>query len=378
MVKFNRFLANLVGSPKEGKWRKVVLAPLCLLSFFYGRMMAARVFLYSKRIFRSQALPCKVVSVGNITLGGTGKTPFACLIAEMVRGRGYRAAILSRGYGGKFKEPFRLVSDEEHLLMEVREAGDEPYLLAERLKGIPVIVGRRRWAAGRFALEKFGSQVIILDDGFQHLALKRDLDLLLIDSAALFGNGCLIPRGVLREPLSQLSRANAFILTKVDQSGNISNLKENLVRGHQDRPVFRVTYAPEKILVYGKETFNPVQTLKGKRVLAFCGIARPESFGQILLSLKTQIIAQETFPDHYWYGPKDWERLFDRAKYLKADALVTTEKDLVRLKNLCAKPESIPLWAICIRHVFPEGDQEQFEKFFFSRLGLENASGNRR
>ena len=344
-----------------------MLAPLRLLSFFYGGAVSIRILFYARGIFRTHSLPCKVVSVGNITLGGTGKTPFVCLLSKMIQAKGFRVAILSRGYKGGVKSPFALITDGERILMDAQGAGDEPFLLAEKLRGVPVIVGRERLSSGRYAVDKFQTEVIILDDGFQHLPLKRDLNLLLIDASSPFGNGYLFPRGVLREPLEQISRADAVILTKVGQCANIKILKQNLKKILDVHSFFEVDYAPERVRVYGQERSLPPESLKGKKILAFSGLASPESFQNTLLSLEARIVKVEVFADHYWYIQKDIERLWQKAAELNVDALVTTEKDMVRMKDCAVGP--IPLWVLPIQHVFLGNDQSHFEEFLFSRLG---------
>jgi len=367
MAKIHIVFNNLLRTQKESKPRKVLLAPLRLLSFFYGWAVSIRILFYARGIFRTHSLPCRVVSVGNITLGGTGKTPFVCLLSKMIQARGFRVAILSRGYRGGFKGPFAVITDGERILMEAQGAGDEPFLLAEKLRGVPVIVGKERLSSGKYAVDKFQAEVVILDDGFQHLSLKRDLNLLLIDAASPFGNGYLFPRGVLREPLEQISRADAVILTKVGQCANIKILKQNLKKILNVHSFFEVDYAPDGIRVYGKERSLPPESLKEKKILAFSGVARPESFQNTLLSLEARIIKMEVFADHHWYTRKDLERLWQKAAELNVDALVTTEKDMVRLKD--CPMGSIPLWVLSIQHVFLENDQSLFEEFLFSRLG---------
>lgn len=357
----------MISSQKESKLRKVVLSPLCLLSFFYGWGVSARIFFYARGILPTYSLPCKVVSVGNLTLGGTGKTPLVCLLSEMIQARGFRVAILSRGYKGNFKDPFTLVTDGERILMGARQAGDEPYLLAEKLRGVPVIVGKQRWLSGKYAVDRFQTEVVILDDGFQHLPLKRDLNLLLIDSASPFGNGYLLPRGVLREPLEGLRRADAVILTKRGQCANIQNLKENLKKNFDVYSIFEADYAPGEVRVAGKARSLPPAYLKGKKILAFCGLAQPESFKKTLLGLEAKIAKVETFPDHHWYVQQDVERLWQEAAELNVDALATTEKDMVRLQD-CNTGLS-PLLVVSIQHVFGESDRPRFEEFLFSRLG---------
>ncbi|HEX9156806.1 MAG TPA: tetraacyldisaccharide 4'-kinase, partial [Syntrophales bacterium] len=225
--------------------------------------MKARIFLYRAGVYKTHSLPCKVVSVGNITLGGTGKTPFVALLAEMIRARGLRAVILSRGYGGKFQGPHGLVSDGERVLMNAHLAGDEPYLLAEKLTGTPVVIGKERRASGRWAAERFRAEVVLLDDGFQHLALRRDLNLLLIDSSCPFGNGKVFPRGVLREPLDQARRADAIILTKAGGGASIKNLEKEISDLAGGAPVFRVDYRPGAVRVLGAENLLPPEILRG-------------------------------------------------------------------------------------------------------------------
>ncbi len=368
MRNFTRILKDIMNAPVESKWRRVLLSPLCLLSFFYGFLMSFRVQIYSWRILASHSLPCKVISVGNLTLGGTGKTPLVYSLAEILKGKGVRIAILSRGYGGNYPGKIGVVTKGEEILMTPQQAGDEPYLLAEKLKGIPVIIGQDRFQTGRYAIDHFQSEVLILDDGYQHLSLKRDVNLLLLDSSAPFGNGYIFPRGMLREPKSQISRADAVILTKGDLSDNIINLKENFLRREREIPFFQVHYEPLEIRAWVEKRSFPPEYVKGKKVLAFSGLGNPESFERILRQLQVNLLGTETFPDHHWYTLQDWERIFKKAEQLGVDGLVTTEKDWVRVKDFHSA--SLPLWAISIRHVFPGKDLGRFEKFILANLGL--------
>ena len=361
------FFHRLIRNPGENLPARILLAPLTLLSFLYSLAVRLRVFFYRQGIYRSRSLPCRVISVGNLTLGGTGKTPFVILLAEMIRRRGYRTAILSRGYKGKYEGPSAVVSDGDRILMDPLQAGDEPCLLARKLKGVPVIVGRERWVAGRLAIDRFRTEVIILDDGFQHLALNRDLNFLLLDSLSPFGNGSLFPRGELREPLSQIRRADALVLTKGGMDDIIINLGKRFMNLSEGRPVFRVRYEPEEIRVWGQEKVLPCLNLKKKRILAFSGLARPESFEKTLRDLGADIVQVETFPDHYTYEGKDLERLKEKALRAGAEAMVTTEKDMVRIQDF--SPGMIPLWALSVRHGFQGEDLARFETFLFERLG---------
>lgn len=367
MTILRKFLHRLIRNPGENLTSRVLLAPLSFLSFLYALAVSVRVTFYRKGIYRSRSLPCRVVSVGNLTLGGTGKTPFVILLAGMILRRGYRTAVLSRGYKGKYEGPCALVSDGERILMDPTEAGDEPILLARKLKGVPVIVGRERWGAGRLAIDRFRTQVLVLDDGYQHLALKRDLNFLLLDSFSPFGNGRLFPRGELREPLGQMCRADALVLTKGGPDDNIINSGKRFMNLPEGRPVFRVRYEPEEIIVWGEERALPPLYMKKKRVLAFSGLARPESFEKTLQGLEAEILGFEAFPDHYAYEGKDLERLREKALRVGAEAMVTTEKDMVRIKNF--PPGRMLLCALSVRHVFPGEDLARFEKFLFERLG---------
>ncbi len=352
---------------KEGKWMRILLSPLCLLSFFYGVAMRARVWLYDRGIFSSQSLSAKVISVGNITLGGTGKTPFAHYLAEVIQAMGFRVAILSRGYKGNYAGLYGVVSDGEKILMEPREAGDESYLLARKLKGIPILVGRKRFLSGNFAIEEFKSQVIILDDGFQHLSLKRDINLLLLDARNLFGNGRVFPRGALREPISQMKRADALILTKCDESVNVIKLKEKLNKFVNNLPIFALHYTPVGIERWGEKDPLPIEFLRNRRVWAFTGIGRPGSFREVLTGLGARVAGFEVFPDHYWYKPEDFQRLAEEGAKSGAEVLITTEKDMVRLKGFL--PEKLALWAIVVRHEFVNNTQKEFEEFLLGKLG---------
>lgn len=361
---FNLFLSET----EEGKLRKMLLSPLCLLSFFYGLLVRARVHLYRLGIFRSSSLPCKVVSVGNITLGGTGKTPFVILLAELFHGKGIPAAILSRGYKGSFSGPLGIVTDGKKTLMDVRQAGDEPYLLSRKLRGVPVFIGRERRLSGQAAIDRFQARVVILDDGFQHLPLKRDVNLLLLDARTPFGNGWLFPRGSLREPLDQAKRADAVILTKADLSVNIEKLKEKLLRWAPGSPVFALRYAPIGIWDQIQERTLPLEVLRGRSILAFTGIGSPTSFRRSLENLGARIVGFNSFRDHYWYRPGDLRKLLQEGEQKGAEALLTTEKDSVRLEGF---PQGkIPLWVLSVRQEFIDKENEDFETFLWTKLGL--------
>ena len=363
------FLHRLISNPEESQLQKILLAPLSLLALLYGWVVKTRIFFYRKGIYRTHSLSCKVISVGNITLGGTGKTPFVILLAGMIRDKGYRTAVLSRGYKGEYAGPYGVVSDGEKTLLDAAQAGDEPYLLAQKLKGVPIVVGKERWVSGRFVLDRFKPRVIILDDGFQHLALKRDLDILLLDSHHPFGNGKLFPRGELREPLTELSRADLLILTKAEGDDIINNLRKRLMNSPKGLPLFRVRYQSREVRLWGEENGQDPSMLEGKKVLAFAGLARPSSFQRTLSGLGAEILKFEVFPDHHPYSPDDLERLSREAFRAGAEAMITTEKDMARIRFFSSPP--LPLWTLAVGHEFQGNDGSLFAEFLFRRLELE-------
>jgi tetraacyldisaccharide 4'-kinase len=288
------------------------------------------------------------------------------MIAEWALGQGHRVAVLSRGYGGKRRRDVLEVSDGQKLLANALEAGDEPCLMAKSLPGVPVIISRHRYLAGMLAHKKHGTNFFILDDGFQHIGLRRDLDLVLLDSASPFGNGHLLPRGPLREPIDHLERADALLLTRAKIGGEGANESsiEPLKKKFPDKPIFLSRHVPEKIVFPdGNEVYN-VEFLKGKRVAAFAGIARPAAFRETLLGLGAEVVSFRPFRDHHVFTPGELDFLVEEKRGVGADCLVTTEKDWVRLEN-AAGP--IPgLAHLRIRLVIDEGG----ESFFRMLKGL--------
>ena len=195
-----------------------MLFPLTMCSYLFKAIVLLRSFLYRKGIFKSHRLPCKVISIGNITVGGTGKTPVTCLIARYLKDAGCRVTVLSRGYRAQGGTEPLIVSDDKHVIAGPEIAGDEAVMLAHKLPGVPVLAGKNRFLLGQRAVHDFSAQAVLLDDGFQHYPLQRDLDIVLINARNPFGNGFLLPRGTLREPLSALSRAPLIVLTKVEET----------------------------------------------------------------------------------------------------------------------------------------------------------------
>lgn len=331
------------------------------LSWLFSGIAQTRLFLYRKRILHDQPLGCLVVVVGNLTVGGTGKTPVVEKFARALRDRGRKVAILSRGYKSK-KVPLwqklwwnlthaekpapRIVSDGTTVLLDSEQAGDEPYMLARNLPGVVVLVDKNRVHAGEFAIKKFGCDTLVLDDGFQYLPLKGRLNLLLVDKTNPFGNGHLLPRGILREPIKHLKRASYVFLTK--SNGVRDPELERLIAEHNpEADIIECAHKPQYLRRFGVTDGAPgsreeLAFLKGRRVFAFSGIATPESFEKFLRDLGALIVGRERFLDHYRFDSEDIAALFEMAKKEGAECLVTTEKDAVRIAESLRCP--LPLY----------------------------------
>jgi tetraacyldisaccharide 4'-kinase len=279
---------------------------------------------------KTKKLPCPVISVGNITVGGTGKTPLVMTLAKVLTGRGIPVAVLSRGYK-RTQTSEAIVSDGKSLILSPEASGDEPFLIAQGCQGVPVLVGKDRFANGRIALERFGAKGLLLDDGYQHLPLHRDLEILLIDSRLGFGDQNLLPRGILREPLSHVRRAHLFLLTKVDDLEAPRPLEKQIHGIHPRAQVFHSHYQPMGLVgPHGEE--EALGSLKGKKVLALSGIANPDSFSSLLRQCEMEIVCEVIFPDHHFYRPRDLNSIKEKSK--GADWIVTTEKDMLKLRGL--------------------------------------------
>lgn len=350
----------------------------CLLSAA-SRLYAAAVKLrgasYDQGIIQARKLPCRVISVGNITAGGTGKTPMTLYMAGLIRQMGYRTAVLSRGYKGEAEKKGVVVSDGRSIFADSRTAGDEPLLMACRLEGVPVLVGGNRYKSGMLAVTEFYPEVVILDDGFQHRRLHRDLDLLLIDAKHGMGSGYLIPRGKLREPASGLSRADAVVLTR---SAKIT--KEPQILSYQpDIPVFRADHVPYVAGVFSGREHTALGVsllgesldfafLKEHRVFAFSGIAQNTEFRDMLEDRIGGLAGFSSFGDHYFYSDSDLESIVSNAQKCSADLLATTEKDFVRIAGRLPGP--LPMAVIGVRIAFIEKkEEEKFTDFVRHKLG---------
>lgn len=308
--------------------------PLAILSIPYALGSRLVPWFYRRGYLKRKVLPGFVVSIGNLTAGGTGKTPAVVMLAEWAQRKGYRVAVLSRGYGGTYTDKVLEVSDGSRIHADPREAGDEPCLLSRKLSGVPLILSKKRFFAGMYAHEKFESDFFILDDGFQHLELKRNLDLVLIDFANPFGNGHCLPWGPLREPFSQLARADVFILTRAKGHDRHDKIKDTLKKGFPSTPVFYSDHLPSQfVFPYTNENFPP-DFIKGKAVLGFAGIARPELFRNTLIGLGADVVHFRGYKDHYPFSHEDIQALIRMKEKVGAQYLLTTEKDWMRIASL--------------------------------------------
>ncbi len=304
------------------------------LAVFYYFFFILRKSLYKAGLRKSQSLPCQIISVGNITLGGTGKTPLVEFIARKLKFK--RIVILSRGYGRKgARKKILLVSDKARVLAGVKEAGDESYLLARKLPGVPVIVGGRRYFNGKWAIQRFQPEVIILDDGFQHWSLKRNVDLVVIDSTNPFGNRWLIPAGILREPLGELKRANLIFLSKVNEGNvQVDVLKKKIRKFNSLAPVVETIYEPVEFSLWPKKEIRTKDCIYKKPIFMLASLGAPSSFRYSLLQLGGKLVGEAIYPDHYYYQAKDLADVMNLARFKKAEFIVTTEKDEVRLPEV--------------------------------------------
>jgi tetraacyldisaccharide 4'-kinase len=344
------------------------------VSWLYKCLMVTRNRLYDRQVLPSQRLPCAVVSVGNMAVGGTGKTPMTVCLVKQIQKLGYRPAILSRGYKGRYEKKGAVVSDGRSILCDARQAGDEPYLMANLLPTVPVIVGSDRTKAGRMALDRFAPDVLVLDDAFQHRRLHRDLDILLLDGRAPFGNSFVLPRGPMREPVQALQRCHAIVLTRCpSQSSDIYRNVAGMVR---PRPVFRTHH---RTLVRGilpadhcpdqrnlnKSLGEPSPQLTDRRVYAFCGLARNQAFLDTVQQMCKEVAGQMGFEDHHPYRPADMQRITAGARACNSECLVTTDKDFVRLPQTMRLP--LPLLVLGIRIEFGD-DANAFHRFMEQQL----------
>jgi tetraacyldisaccharide 4'-kinase len=326
---------------------RFLLGVLKGLACIFAGVVTIRLFLYNVGIMKRYPLGCQIISVGNITAGGTGKTPVVEIFARELQKSGRKVAILSRGYRKRelpwyqriFNEqiePPRIVSDGKRLLLDSEMGGDEPYMLATNLPGVVVLVDKNRVKSGRYAVKRFGCDTLILDDGFQYWKLQHRLEVVLVDKTNPFGNGHMLPRGVLREPIRNLKRADFVFITKSD--GNSAELRAQIHGLNPSAEIIECCHKPRFLQNVYAATQLDLEWLRGKTVITLSGIAVPQGFENSLRAMGAKVIYCYRFADHHRYDAQEIIDAVNKAADLNADALLTTEKDAVRFPHLETTP----------------------------------------
>ena len=341
-----QFAIDVILERRRGFRAALLRGLLYALSFIYERLVQLRLFLYRHRIFREHTLGCLVISIGNLTVGGTGKTPIVEKFARSLRAGGRRVAILSRGYksipaptprkglfGKKEPQPPRVVSDGKSLLLDSRTAGDEPYMLANNLKDVVVLVDKDRVKSGLYAIKELKADTLLLDDGLQYLHLKHRLDIVLIDRQAPFGNEYLLPRGTLREPPRNLRRASYIFITKSTGEPN-DELIKRIRRYNRTAEIIECAHKPLHLqnVLTGEQL--PLERLRDTYLGSICGIAAPESFEDGLQKLGARLELSKRYTDHHRYTEAELQSFITRCVRRDLEMIVTTEKDAVRFPRL--------------------------------------------
>lgn len=345
--------------------QKLLATPLRLLlipcSWLYATGVWIRNRLYALGVFRVRTLPCTVISVGNIVVGGTGKTPAVITIAKHLQEAGLRVAILLRGYKRKPREKVTVVSDGKEVFSSPRESGDEAHMMARHLSDIPIIVGRQRYLAGQIALKNFEVDVLLLDDAYQHQQLARDVDILTIPATHPFGNPPrLLPAGTLREPPTALQRADIILLTHTDTPNLPVSAKEVVKRLAPDVLILESVHQPTHLYpLLSKDRGLPtgIKKLEGKRLLAVCGIGNPETFVATLMRCSPKSVELLAFPDHHVYTEADAARIHAAFRAAEADIIVTTQKDEQKLVQL-AEHRKLPIFVLGVALIIGQGEAE--------------------
>ena len=340
-----QFAIDVIMGRSEGTRAALLGVGLQGLAYVFSGLVQLRLWLYRKRILRDQPLGCLVLVVGNLTVGGTGKTPVVEMFAKALRDRGRKVAILSRGYKSKApplwqkwwfrlnhiaEPPPRVVSDGVKVWLDSEVAGDEPYMLARNLPGVVVLVDKNRVKAGAYAIKQFGCDTLILDDGYQYLPLKGRLNLLLIDKTNPFGNGFTLPRGILREPIKHLARASYVLLTK-SKGVRDTELEAMIHKFNPGVEIIECAHQPQYLQHIATGERLPLTALAGRKIGAFSGIAAPEGFEAFLREAGAHLATTRRFVDHHRFTPQDLVDVFAEAQAAGVELMITTEKDAVRL-----------------------------------------------
>ena len=374
---FQTYFIDLVHLKEvDGVAEHILTAILYLFSKIYALLVDIKLWGYRNGVFSRKKLDCFVISLGNVTVGGTGKTPTAQRLASDIRDMGYKVVILNRGYRAKWHGNVGIVSDGKRLHMTAADAGDEAFMLAKHLPEVPVLIGADRSVTGQYAIENFGAEVAILDDGFQHWQLERDMDILLVDAVNVFGNGYMLPRGTLREPISHISRADVCLLTKVDQAaaGSREFIRETVHRYNKAAQVVESIHQPRRFIPLADWYVDiagdgiDVNTMRGRKIMAVSAIGNPASFEQTLSDLGVTIIESLRYPDHHDYSMQEMVDILHQAQRMGAEAIVITEKDAVKIPmEVIHAGISVPVYVICVEVNFQQG-KDEFKALLAQRL----------
>ena len=368
---FQTYLVELVhGRRKKTFIGHMLIFILRVFSFIYEQLANLKLWLYQCNFLSRQKIDCYVISIGNITVGGTGKTPTSQRLAKEISSMGYKVAILNRGYRAKWHGDVGVVSDGKQLLMTASQAGDEAFLLAKNLPNVPVLIGPDRSLTGKYAIENFGVEIAILDDGYQHWQLKRNMDILLVDSINIFGNGYVLPRGTLRESLSHLNRADVCLLTKVDQAAphSCEYIRDILAKNNDHALVVESVHNPMGFVEIGDWSANigctgkKITEMAGCKIIAVSAIGNPASLEQTLQSIGTVIVESIRFPDHHDYTSEEITAVMNQAVERGAEAIIITDKDAVKFpQRIVQQKDRIPIYIISIEIEFKNGSEQFYE-----------------
>ena len=351
-----QFAIDVILERRHGARANFLRGLLYALSLVYERLVQLRLILYRKRVFRERALGCLVISIGNLTVGGTGKTPIVEKFARALQSGGRRVAILSRGYKSvprkrslvdrflkRNVEPPRVVSDGQSLLLDSLTAGDEPYMLAHNLRDVIVLVDKDRVKSGRFAIDKWKVDTLLLDDGLQYLHLRHRLDMVLVDRQAPFGNELLLPRGTLREPPRNLRRASYIFITKNTGEPNDA-LVQRIRRYNRTAEIIECAHKPLYLQNILTSERLPLERLRDTYIGSICGIAAPESFEGGLKKLGARVDLAKRYIDHHRYSEAELNSFIKRCLRRDLEMIVTTEKDAVRMPRLQEAEVKVPIY----------------------------------
>lgn len=376
--RLEQFAVDVILERRYGKRAALLRALLFLLSHVYAWVVRLRLWLYQERLAKSRPVGCLVISIGNLTVGGTGKTPVVEKFARALKARGRTVAVLSRGYKsraaplperiwqrvgvalGDLPPPPRVVSDGERVLLDATRAGDEPVMLAANLRGVRVLVDKDRVKSALYAMDRWGIDTVVLDDGFQYFPLKHRVDVVLIDRQAPFGNEFLLPRGTLREPPDHLRRADVIFITKCHGRDN-ANLKERIRRYNRHAEIIECRHVPLHCQNVYTEERLPLEYLNERRIAAISGIAQPDSFESFLRTLGAEIVHSRQYADHHRYSKAEIVSMIAKSRRLRARAIITTEKDAVRLPPLDPEELAVPILFLRVE-VRAVGGEAAFER----------------